>query len=37
MKRTYETPTACAEEFMPNEYVAVCWSVACKVGWSSII
>ena len=32
MKRAYETPTACAEEFMPNEYVAVCWSVACKVG-----
>ena len=32
MKKTYETPVACAEEFMPNEYVAVCWGVACKVG-----
>lgn len=31
MKRTYETPMACAEEFMPNEYVAVCWGVACEV------
>lgn len=30
MKKAYKTPTACAEEFMPNEYVAVCWSVGCK-------
>ena len=30
MKRTYETPMACSEEFMPNEYVAVCWGVACS-------
>lgn len=35
MKRTYETPTACAEEFMPNEYVAVCWGVACDVSWAN--
>lgn len=32
MKRIYETPMACAEEFMPNEYVAVCWGVACSTG-----
>ena len=32
MKRIYETPMACSEEFMPNEYVAVCWGVACEVG-----
>lgn len=31
MKRAYETPMACAEEFMPNEYVAVCWGVSCSV------
>ncbi len=24
MKRTYETPMACSEEFMPNEYVSAC-------------
>ncbi len=35
MKRTYETPMACSEEFMPNEYVAVCWGVACDVGWAN--
>lgn len=32
MKRIYETPMACAEEFMPNEYVAVCYSVVCDTG-----
>ena len=31
MKRIYETPMACAEEFMPNEYVAACWGVYCFV------
>ena len=35
MKREYETPTACAEEFMPNEYVAACWGVACDVSWAN--
>lgn len=35
MKRAYETPMACAEEFMPNEYVAVCWGVACDVNWAN--
>lgn len=32
MKRAYETPTACAEKFMSNEYVAVCWYIACDYG-----
>ena len=32
MKRLYETPMACAEEFMPNEYVAACYKLSCKVG-----
>lgn len=31
MKRTYEAPMACSEEFIPNEYVAVCWGVYCFV------
>lgn len=31
MKRLYETPMACAEEFMPNEYVAACYN--CHVRW----
>lgn len=32
MKRTYEAPMACSEEFMPNEYVAACWAIACTYG-----
>lgn len=32
MKRRWETPKAIVEEFEANEYVAVCWTVACKVG-----
>lgn len=32
MKRAYETPVACAEEFMPNEYVAACFQLACGRG-----
>lgn len=32
MKRAYETPMACAEEFMPNEYVAACFKLACRRG-----
>ena len=35
MKRTYETPTACAEEFMANEYVAACWGVECNTNWAN--
>ena len=32
MKRAYKTPMACAEEFMPNEYVAACFKLACHRG-----
>ncbi len=32
MKKRWETPRAVVEKFEPNEYVAVCWTVACKVG-----
>ena len=32
MKKTYETPVACAEEFMPNEYVAACFQLVCHRG-----
>lgn len=32
MKKRWETPKAVVQEFEPNEYVAVCWSVACAVG-----
>lgn len=35
MKRTYETPVACVEKFMPNEYVAACWGVACDWSWAN--
>lgn len=35
MKRAYETPMACAEEFVPNEYVAACWGVACDTDWAN--
>lgn len=28
-KKTYEKPVLHAERFTPNEYVAVCWLVAC--------
>lgn len=31
MKRRWETPKAMVEEFEANEYVAVCWGVACSI------
>lgn len=31
MKRRWETPKAIVEEFEANEYVAVCWGVACYI------
>lgn len=31
MKRRWETPKAIVEEFEANEYVAVCWGVACHI------
>ena len=32
MKKRWGTPKAIVEEFEPNEYVAVCWEIACTVG-----
>ena len=32
MERKWETPRILVQEFEPNEYVAVCWTVACRVG-----
>lgn len=31
MKRKWEEPSIQIQEFIPNEYVAVCWGVACDV------
>lgn len=30
--KAYVTPMMTSEVFTPNEYIAVCWQVACKVG-----
>lgn len=35
MKKRWETPEAMVEEFEANEYVAVCWGVACDVSWAN--
>ena len=32
MKMRWEEPRIEVQQFMPNEYVAVCWGVACSVG-----
>lgn len=32
MKKRWVEPRVQVEEFMPNEYVAVCWGVACEIG-----
>lgn len=32
MLEKWETPRVTIQEFEPNEYVAACWTVACKVG-----
>lgn len=32
MKRKWEEPRILVQEFIPNEYVAVCWGVACSTG-----
>lgn len=29
MKKMWEEPSIQVQEFMPNEYVAVCWGVSC--------
>lgn len=33
--KTYVKPMMESEVFMANEYVAVCWGVACDVGWAN--
>lgn len=30
MKKRWEEPKIMVQEFLPNEYVAVCWSVGCS-------
>lgn len=32
MKMTWEIPQIMVQEFEANEYVAACWTVACRVG-----
>lgn len=32
MKEKWKEPRIQVQEFMPNEYVAACWTVACIVG-----
>lgn len=32
MKKRWVEPRVQVEEFMPNEYVAVCWAIACYYG-----
>ena len=31
MNKTWKEPSICIQEFVPNEYVAACWGVACSV------
>lgn len=35
MLEKWETPRVTIQEFEPNEYVAVCWGVACDVSWAN--
>ena len=35
MLEKWETPRVTIQEFEPNEYVAVCWGVACDVRWAN--
>lgn len=35
MKKIWETPRTMVQGFEPNEYVAVCWGVACDVSWAN--
>ena len=32
MKKMWNTPRTVVQSFEPNEYVAVCWGVACSTG-----
>ena len=33
--KAYVTPMMTSEVFTPNEYIAVCWQVACRVGYGN--
>lgn len=35
MKKRWVEPKVQVEEFMPNEYVAVCWGVKCDIDWAN--
>lgn len=35
MIKRWETPRIAVEKFEANEYVAVCWGVACDVNWAN--
>ena len=35
MKLEWKNPSIQVQEFEPNEYVAVCWGVACDVSWAN--
>ena len=35
MLEKWETPRVTIQEFEPNEYVAVCWGVACDISWAN--
>lgn len=37
MKKRWVEPRVQVEEFMPNEYVAVCWGVACSTGKANTV
>lgn len=35
MKKNWGMPKTVVQRFEPNEYVAACWTVACKVGYGN--
>lgn len=35
MKKNWKMPKTVVQRFEPNEYVAACWTVACKVGYGN--
>ena len=35
MKKMWAEPKIAVQEFVPNEYVAACWQVECRVGYGN--
>ena len=35
MKKAYVKPSMESEAFIPSEYIAACWLIACDVDWGS--